>query len=355
MIPNDSSLESTTLIYANPRRRVADEYTRAMRNLAFVGCAHIHTPSFVDACLRRKASVSGVWDHDPARAQATAEKIGCPTRGFDEILTDPAVHAIVVCTETDRHEDIVKQAADAGKAMFVEKPLGIGARDALMMANAVDAAGVLFQTGYRMRGEPAVRTIHRMVGEGAFGTITRARASVCHCGALQGWFDGEWRWMADRSQAGVGAFGDLGTHGLDILLWLLGDVESVSASMGMGTARYPGCEEYGEALIRFRSGAIATLAASWDDVADPSRLFVAGTKRHAHLTRDGLFVSDFEVGFDKSERVEPDAGAHAGFDAFLDWAEGLDANFVGVREAAYRCVVMDAIYRAAETGSVVQV
>ena len=58
--------------------------------------------------------------------------------------------------------------------------------------------------------------------------VTRVRYSVCHHGAIGGWFDTEWRWMANPTESGCGGFGDLGTHGLDILLWWMGEIESAT-------------------------------------------------------------------------------------------------------------------------------
>src|SRR5688500_15632322 len=110
------------------------------------------------------------------------------------------------------------------KFIFVEKPLGMGAKDAYAMADAMHAIGAKFQTGYFVRGGPMVNFIREHIQKGAFGKITRIRGSNCHSGALGGWFDNkpddhasDWRWMADPKIAGVGAFGDLGTHLLDIM------------------------------------------------------------------------------------------------------------------------------------------
>jgi predicted dehydrogenase len=318
-----------------------------MRILAFVGCAHIHTPGFVKACLKRGVPVAATWDHDLERSKRMAAALGAESRSLEGILEDPSIEGLVVCSETNRHESLVMHLVDSGKALFVEKPLGGSARDALMIANAVEAADVPFQTGYRMRGEPAVRTVKRMLDEGVFGAVTRARASVCHDGALGGWFDGEWRWMADLEQAGVGAFGDLGTHGLDILYWLFGDVQRVTACLGSGTARYPHCDELGEGILSFKNEVIATLTASWDAVANPEKLSVCGTHAHASIRGNELFLRCEALGSDGSTPFPLDGPAPAGFDAFLAWAAGEDTEFVGVRAAAYQSVVMDALYRSA--------
>src|SRR5437879_777652 len=105
--------------------------------------------------------------------------------------------------------------------------------------------------------------LKQQVAEGNFGKLSWVRGSNCHSGSLEGWFDTEWRWMADPKIAGVGAFGDLGTHKLDILMWLLGEVEAVTGDLKSVTGHYGNCDESGEALLQFKNGVIGTLAAGW--------------------------------------------------------------------------------------------
>ncbi len=169
-------------------------------------------------------------------------------------------------------------AAAAKKHMFVEKPLGMAAADAYSMAEAVKQAGVLFQTGYFQRGLPFNQFLRAEIAAGHFGQVTRIRLTNCHAGSLKGWFDTEWRWMADPAQAGIGGFGDLGTHSLDLLLWMMGEVKDVTASIKVVTGRYGDCDETGEGIINFANGAIGTLAAGWVDVAHPVTHFVSGTQ-----------------------------------------------------------------------------
>lgn len=320
-----------------------------MATLAFVGCAHIHTPNFVERTLKRPdMTVKYVWDHDSARAADRAGQLGATVADLALIARDEDVSAVIVCSETRLHEELVPPLAAAGKALFVEKPLGMRGDDAERMARAIEAAGVPFQTGYFQRGTPLVRFLREQVGRGNFGTVTRMRASVCHSGALGGWFDGEWRWMADLDEAGVGAFGDLGTHGLDILMWLGGEVERVVAILEMGTARYPDCEEIGEALIRFQSGAIGTLTASWDDASNPISFEIAGTEGHAVVMNGDVYFQSAKVpGADgQAPWTDLPPAFPAGLDAFFDRVAGRPAELVTVGEAAARSVVMEAMYRA---------
>jgi predicted dehydrogenase len=150
--------------------------------------------------------------------------------------------------------------------------------------------GVLFQTGYFMRGSPIFRFLKEQLVAGAFGKVTRVRMINCHAGSLKGWFDTEWRWMADPAQAGVGGFGDLGTHALDILLWLFGPVSRVTADIDVATGRYGDCDEYGEGLLKFENGTIGSLAAGWVDVAQPVTLTISGTEGHAHVADGQLYL-----------------------------------------------------------------
>jgi predicted dehydrogenase len=321
------------------------------RQVAFVGTAHVHTPGFVNTVKQRKdLKTKYVWDHDAARAKKNAELLGAKVAADRrQIWSDPDVAAVVICSETNRHEELVLEAAAAGKPLYVEKPLGMGARDAGAMAAAVEKAGVLFQTGYASRGDPVNLFLREHIQKGTFGTITRVRKSVCHSGSLGGWFDTDWRWMADLKQAGVGGYGDLGTHGLDILLWFFGDPARVTAAIHAVTHRYADCDEFGEGILEFKNGTVATLAAGWLDLADPMPVLVSGTEGCAYQVNGKLYFQCKKVeGADGKEPWTklPPRLPHA-LEMFLDAVGGKrDQPLVTVREAAARSAVMEALYQA---------
>lgn len=333
-----------------------------MATIAIVGCAHIHTPGFVRMLQKRTDTVvKYVWDPDGARSRARAGELGATVvEKVNKIWKDKEISAVIICSETNRHKSLAMKATRMGKHLFVEKPLGVGARDAYAMAAAIERAGVIFQTGYFQRSGPIQRFIREQIARGTFGKITRARGSNCHSGALGGWFDSkpqepanDWRWMANPLISGVGAFGDLGTHSLDILLWLLGDVQSCTAQLDPGTSRYPDCDETGEGLLRFKSGVIATLGAAWDDLADPLTLMISGTEGHAAVINGQLFFKSKHVAGADGKQPWTDLPAplpHA-FELFLDAVNGKpDVPLVTAREAAYRSAVMEALYDGARKG-----
>lgn len=327
--------------------------------MALVGCAHIHTPGFVSLLKPRPdVKVKSVWDHDTARAHTRAKDLGSNVVGnVQDVWADGEVTAVVICSETNRHRDLVLAAARAGKHMFVEKPLGITAEESYAMAKAITDANLLFTTGYFMRTHPQHLFLKEQIAKGAFGKITRARGSNCHSGSLGGWFDekpgdsaNSWRWMADPKVAGVGGFGDLGTHSLDILMWLLGDVESVTADIRVVTGRYGDCDESGEALIRFKSGVIATLAAGWVDVENPVSLLISGTEGHATIVKDKLYFRSKHVpdADGKEPWEELPRGPQLPLHQFVNAVAGKPKQpLVTPQEAAARVSVMEAAYRAA--------
>ena len=328
--------------------------------VALVGGAHIHTPQYVGALKNRKSvKVKYAWDHDAARAAKRAGELNCKAVSELKLIwDDPEITAIVVCAETIRHHDIVLAAANAKKHMFVEKPLGITAKESFAMAAAIEKANLLFTTGYFMRTSRENLLLKELVGKGAFGKITRIRGSNCHSGSLGGWFDGEYRWMADPKISGVGAFGDLGTHSLDIMMWLMGNIDSVSAEIETVTNRYPGCDETGEALMKFHSGVIGTLAAGWVDVDNPVSMLISGTEGHATVVNGQVyFRSDKTPGADgRKPWSEMPAGLPPPITQFLDALEGKPhEHLVKPSEAAARVAVMEAAYRGSKSGTRVKV
>lgn len=331
--------------------------------LGLVGCAHIHTPGFTKLLSeQRNVRVKWAWDKDAARVAKWGDVVGARTASSAaEIFSDPEVKAVVILSETNAHRDLVRAATEARKHLFVEKPLGTTGPESREMAEAIEKAGLVFTTGYFMRTDPKHLFLREQVAKGAFGRVTHVAAWNCHQGSLGGWFDEKpgnvaesWRWMADPKVAGVGAFGDLGTHSLDILMWMLGPIEAVTADIRIVTGRYPGCDETGTALLRTPDGVVAALTAGWVDVANPVTLQIAGTEGHALIVNDQLFFESKKV--PGSKLKEPVTALPPAPKApMLQWLDAVSGApgqpLVTPREAADRVAVMDAAYASARTGS----
>src|SRR5437899_594930 len=141
--------------------------------LGFVGVAHIHTLEYIRLTnTRSDVRVKSVWDHDAARAEKAAKELNAKAVAeAKEIWSDPEITAVVVCSETNRHHELVLAGAKAAKHMFVEKPLGITGKESLEMAGAIEKANLLFSTGYFMRGSPIHLFVKEELAKGHFGKV----------------------------------------------------------------------------------------------------------------------------------------------------------------------------------------
>ena len=321
-----------------------------MKKIAILGTAHIHAKKFLQTLKQRNdLNVIALWDHDSNRRERDANIL--ETRAisnYNEILGHKELDAVIICSETNLHEKIIMDVTAAKKHLFVEKPIGFGREDAKKMMHAIEESGVFFQTGYFMRSSAVNRKLKELISNKAFGKISRIQMNNCHDGIRRNIFNG-YEWTTDLRQSGVGAFGDLGTHVLDLLLWIFQDLKAVLATFESPLNTFEGCEETGVALLKFHSGIIATISAGWVDVAQPFVSIVSGTEGHAYTTKEEIyFKSTRNNNFDGQQPLTdlPDALPHA-FDLFLDSiSNNSKKNLISVREAAYNCSVIESMYKS---------
>jgi predicted dehydrogenase len=176
---------------------------------------------------------------------------------YHELLADPTIDGVVVATHTHAHHDAVIAAAQAGKAIFCEKPLALTLAETDRMLAAVKRAGVLFQVGFMRRFDKGFAAAKRRIESGEIGVPIVAQAVSRDPGCP----DPEW---ADPGRSG-GLILDLAIHDLDMLRWLMGDdVEQVYAQGGVLTC--PDLAAVGDidtALIqlRFARGGLGSVEA----------------------------------------------------------------------------------------------
>src|SRR5665811_696052 len=128
----------------------------------------------------------------PARERALfVEKHGCAeATELDDLLSDPEIDGVLIATPHSTHADLIVQAAQAGKHVYVEKPLTLTVVDADRAIAACKAAGVVLQVGHNRRRSPANRTIKTMIDRGDLGQVLFFEAThsfpILFMGAL-GW------------------------------------------------------------------------------------------------------------------------------------------------------------------------
>ena len=333
--------------------------------LGILTVGHIHTPNFIKRLQERpEIQVAGVYDPNPKLAAKCAGELNAPVVDTAaKILNDKSIDAVAILGTTVQHDDLIVPAALAGKHMFAEKPLAVTGPQANRMFRAIKDSGVTFQTGHFMRSNPKYRFMKQELDAVNLGTVTRVRGSNCHCGALAGWFDTDYRWFFDITQAGGGGFYDLGCHTLDIMTYLFGPVASATGAIGGQTIKYPNIDEYGEALLRFANGITGTLAAGWVDRRNPNEFEICGTEGHLQIHNGVVLYQSSKSkvpGADGSKPIDtkdmPAALPHA-FDLFFDVLLGKasKADLVPVEEALHVSKAMEAIYLGDKIGSWVKV
>jgi predicted dehydrogenase len=169
--------------------------------------------------------------HDDIRAMGLA-----PCEGYEALLADPGIDAVVLTTPHMLHEEQVRAAAAAGKHVFCEKPLGTSAASARRSVASCREAGVVLGIGHERRFEPAMRGLKAMLEAGALGTVMHVEAAFSH-NKLAGIEAGGWRTSKELSP-GAGMTG-MGIHLTDLLLWMFGPVETVQAQVRDRTLGWP--------------------------------------------------------------------------------------------------------------------
>jgi predicted dehydrogenase len=216
--------------------------------------------------------------------QAEAARRDAAGAGFavgediNDALKDSAIDAVIVATPHSLHEAQVVASAQAGKHVFCEKPLGLTLGSAQRSVAACRSAGVRLGIGHERRFEPAVERLAQLVRSGELGEILHAEADFSH-DLIAGLPDDNWR--NDPRECPAGAMTGSGVHLTDMLIWMLGRADRVSAM----TVRLAGRDVGTSVQLRFAGGATATIGAI---LATPLyiRCRVFGTRAWAEVVNE---------------------------------------------------------------------
>lgn len=170
--------------------------------------------------------IAAVCDLNRARAQEKADKYGASQvyEDYHELLANPSIDAVSICTWNNTHAEISIAALKAGKHVLVEKPLCRTVEEALQVQQAVRDSGKVLQVGFVRRYDANAQLVKRFVENGEFGNIYYAKAScIRRLGNPGGWF-------ADKSRSGGGPLIDIGVHVIDICWYLMGRPKVVSVT-----------------------------------------------------------------------------------------------------------------------------
>lgn len=289
-------------------------------------------------------------DPDAATRAHATEVLGFreAVSDYRDVLANPAVDVVSICSPNFLHREIALAAIEAGKPIWIEKPMGRSAAESAEIAQAAASRGLVTAVGFNYRHAPAIAKARELVASGAIGAITNVRASFFAdysadpAGALT--------WRFQRERAGSGVLGDLLSHAADLVQFIAGRIDAVTALTSTVIAERPlprgdaashfsngGAddprgrvenEDYAALLVRLESGAVGTLDASRVAVGPRAEYSVeiygtGGSLRWNFERLNELELADdvsgyrrvmAAPGFGEFARFQPGAGTSMGFD-----------------------------------------
>lgn len=218
--------------------------------------------------LRHWSSVPGVriaaiaGPDDAAKVELAAQFApNCKSfPSLDGLLSDETVDSDIVdvCSPTHLHAAHALQALDAGKHVFLEKPMAISLKECDALVNAADSTSKLLMVGHVVRYFPQYEMAYKEVKNGTLGVpavVRTARLGMHPPGAKSNWY-------GHQEESG-GVIMDLMVHDFDWLLWCFGPVERVFARSIVGSGRYNGTLDYALVTMRHASGTLSHACGSW--------------------------------------------------------------------------------------------
>lgn len=314
-----------------------------------------------------------------SRSEANGAKIAALAGGdctiyndLDQMLARPDIDVVCICTPSGAHLDPAVKAAQAGKHVVVEKPLEITLARCDAIIRACEEGGVRLCTIFPSRFSPANIALKQAIDEARFGRLTLGDTHVKWWRTQEYYDSGGWRgtWELD----GGGALMNQAIHNVDLLYWLMGDVESVQALTATLVHDRIEVEDTAVAALRFKNGALGTIEAATS--AYPGllkRTEIHGEFGSARVEQDDITLWSFATeapgddvilealsgatGF-SAGASDPRGINHAGHrDQLADFLKAIETGGtprVDGREGRKSVEIIRAIYQSAKTGQAVR-
>jgi predicted dehydrogenase len=342
---------------------------------AIVGCgmiARFHARALADIPGTRVAALVSRRVENARKLAAEAGLDCLCTTDLSEALARPDVQVVIVTTASGAHLDPAVAAAAAGKHVVVEKPLEINVARCDRIIDTCDRHGVRLAVIFPSRFADASRTLKTAALAGRFGRLTLGE-TTCKWWRSQAYYD-EGGWKGTRALDGGGALMNQAIHNVDLLQWMMGPVTHVSAFTATLAHERIEVEDTAVACLRFASGALGVIQAAtsvWPGL--PKTIAVHGDRGTAVIEQEDVLRWEFnpETEEDRAVRARfaQKVGASGGSSnpaaishvyharQLADFVHALRsgaAPLVDGREGRKAVAIIEALYRSAEAGRVVE-
>ncbi|MBM7579639.1 Gfo/Idh/MocA family protein [Jeotgalibacillus terrae] len=352
--------------------------------IGIIGCGGIANGKHLPALARLdQAEIAAFCDIEVEKAQKAAEKYGSDNakvyKDYKELLKDTSISVIHVCTPNDSHADISIAAMRSGKHVMCEKPMAKTSAQAQAMLDAQKETGMKLTIGYNNRFRPDSQYLKSVCADGELGEIYYAKAHAIRRRAVP-----TWGVFLDEDKQGGGPLIDIGTHALDLTLWMmnnykpktvlgttyhkLGQKENAANAFGSWDPEKFKVEDSAFGFIVMENGATISLEASWalnSLEVDEAKCSLSGTEGGADM-KDGLRLNGEKYGKLHTTEISLDAGGVDFFDGHQEtdseleirtWIDSVIHNtepVVKPQEALVVTKILEALYESARTGKAVE-
>ncbi|MCR8657032.1 Gfo/Idh/MocA family protein [Paenibacillus endoradicis] len=351
--------------------------------IGIIGCGGIangkHLPSLSKL---ENVELVAFCDVVLSRAEEAAQKYGSDQAkvysDYTELLLDESIDIVHVLTPNDSHADISIAALEADKHVMCEKPMAKTAADARRMVEAAKRTGKKLTIGYNNRYRQDSLYLKQLCEAGELGHIYLGKAHAIRRRAVP-----TWGVFLDEEKQGGGPLIDIGTHALDLTLWLMDNYkpkvvlgtkyhelsqrENAANAWGPWDPKQFTVEDSAFGMIVMENGATIMLESSWAlnslDI-DEAKCSLSGTEAGADM-KDGLRINGEKLSRLYTTEIDLSAGGVAFYEGQSDsdsdvearrWIEAIDQDKDPVVTPEQACVVseiLEAIYESARTGKAV--
>lgn len=337
-----------------------------MIRVGIAGCGKIaqvrHLPEFSE---NPDAKIIGLFDLNSERSRALAKEYGAKTyHTFEEMISDPEIDAVSICTANAVHARMTISALDAGKDVLCEKPMATTLEDCERIVQAARKNGRELMIGQNQRLAPAHVKARELLEKGAIGRLLTFTTTFRHGGPETWTVDPGDNWFFDKKRAVMGAMADLGIHKTDLIQYLTGQVVTeVQASLGTLDKKYAdgspiGVDDNAICIYRMSGGAVGTMNVSWTDYCgEENSTVLFGTEGVLRLYEDpahsvvlqkrGGKTEYFDVGQIQTNDSQTKSGI---IDMFVDHLEDPGKPFISGDSVLTAMRAVFAALESSETG-----
>ncbi len=227
-----------------------------MLSIGLLGAGRIGTLHGRNIASNPKAKLAAIADAVAAPAEKLGQELGAPVRSVDEIMADRSIDALVICSSTDTHSDLIEAGARAGKAVFCEKPVDLSSERIRACLKVVEAAGTPLMIGFNRRFDPHFAGLQKRVADGEVGEVELVTILSRDPGPPP---------ISYIARSG-GLFRDMMIHDLDMARFLLGEepveVHAVGSSLVDPAIGQAGDVDTAAVLLKTASGKICQISNS---------------------------------------------------------------------------------------------